>query len=87
MATRIFVQCRSHEMPGPDREKNRYMADKACQKVWNRDFSSYEGDRLTTFGGYFLYNQRCWLMVDHGPVDSIEYTTLAYKWNSQKQEL
>jgi hypothetical protein len=87
MATRIFVHCRSHEMPGPHGEKNRRMANAACQKSWGRDFSAGAGDRLITFGGYFLYNQRCWLIVDNGPVDSTQYEIKAFKWSKAKQDL
>ena len=84
MATRILVTCKSHEMPGLDEEKNSLMANLACQKVWGRDYADLNGDRLTTFGGYFLYNQRCMLLIDNGPVDSKDYTTLWYKWTGQE---
>lgn len=84
MATRILVQCKSHEMPGSNAEKNERMANLACQKAWGRYFSD-DQDRLVARGGYFLYNQRCWLIIDNGPVDAVDYTTLWYRW--KKQEL
>ncbi len=88
MATRILVHCKSHEMPGPDREKDSRMANIACQKVWHRDFANGpNGDRLATQGGFALYNQRCWLIIDHGPVDSEDYDLLQFKWSPEKQEL
>jgi hypothetical protein len=74
-------------MPGPNEEKNMRMANMACQTFWGRDYSDAMGDRLTTFGGYFLYNQRCWLIVDNGPVNSAEYTTVTFNWDPKKQEL
>jgi hypothetical protein len=72
MVTRIFVQCKTSEMPGPPDEKNSLMANAACQKVWSRNLN--EDDRLTAFGGHF--NQRCWLLIDSGPEDATEYTTV-----------
>jgi len=84
MATRILVICKSHEMPGLDKEKNRLMADIACRRVWNRDFSDSEGDRLTCEGGFFLYNQRCFLLIDNGPVDAEDYGILWFKWNAKE---
>lgn len=87
MAIRIFVQCRSHEMPGSNAEKNSRMANIACQKVWGRDFTEAEGDRLTTRGGYFLYDQLCMLLIDNGPVESEVYDILQFKWNIQEQQL
>lgn len=87
MATRILVQCKSHEMPRPDGEdENHYMANLACQKEFDRDFDPTQ-DRLITRGGSHLYNQRCWVMVDNGPVDAGSYETLWFKWNIQKQDL
>lgn len=86
MATRILVQCISHEMPGPREDKNDYMANHACQKAWGRDFNPAE-DRLITRGGYFLYNQPCWVIIDNGPTDAESYTTLWFKWSPQKQDL
>lgn len=82
MATRILVQCRTDEMPGPLQEKELRMANTACQKVWNRDFNTPNGDRLTTFGGY--YNSKCILLIDHGPVDATEYTTMHFNWNGRE---
>lgn len=87
MATRILVQCISHEMPHPNgKEKNDYMANLACQKKWGRDFDPAQ-DRLTTRGGYFLYNQPCWVIIDNGPTDAKSYTTAWFKWSSQERDL
>jgi len=80
MATRIFVRCKTQEMPGSPGEKNSRMANAACQKVWNRDL--HENDRLTTFGGDF--NSRCMLLIDSGPVDATEYTIVQLLWKGQK---
>jgi hypothetical protein len=71
-------------MPGSDREKNKIMADLACQAVWGRDFDEFKGDRVTTRGGYFLYNQTCELLIDNGPVDATSYDTLWFNWKQQK---
>ncbi|KFZ25009.1 hypothetical protein V502_00501 [Pseudogymnoascus sp. VKM F-4520 (FW-2644)] len=73
-------------MPRPKEEKNDYMANQACQKAWGRDFDPAQ-DRLITRGGYFQYNQPCWVMVDNGPTDAESYTTLWFKWSPQKQDL
>ncbi|KAH6667400.1 hypothetical protein B0J14DRAFT_602166 [Halenospora varia] len=81
MATRIFVQCRTAEMPGPIHEKDLFMANAACQKVWNREFNP-DSDRLTTFGGYV--NPKCYLLIDFGPMEAMEYTTVALLWDGKK---
>ena len=80
MATRIFVQCKTREMPGSTHEKNSLMANAACQKVWSRDFN--ENDRLSTFGGDI--NPKCWLLIDSGPVDATEYTIVHLLWKGQE---
>lgn len=70
-------------MPGPPHEKIRLMAESACRKVWNRNFDDNpEGDRLISYGGY--YNPQCILLVDHGPVDAKDYTTIQLSWNGQE---
>lgn len=85
MATRILVICKSHEMPGRDEEKNKLMANAACQHVWKRDFSGSDGgDRLTCEGGYFLYNQRCYVLIDNGPVDAADYSIKTFKWKAEE---
>ncbi|KFY65439.1 hypothetical protein V496_02563 [Pseudogymnoascus sp. VKM F-4515 (FW-2607)] len=82
-----MFQCKSHEMPQPKgKEKNDYMANLACQRNWGRDFDPAQ-DRLITRGGYFLYNQPCWVIIDNGPTDATSYTTAWFKWSSQKQDL
>jgi hypothetical protein len=84
MAIRILVICKSHEMPGPNEEKNKFMANIACQKVFNRDFDGSQGDRLVCEGAYFLYNQTCYLLIDNGPVNATSYDIRMFKWRGQE---
>jgi hypothetical protein len=74
-------------MPGSINEKELLMANAACQKVWSREFNlggegGEGGDRLTTFGGYV--NPKCYLLIDTGPVEATEYTTVALLWDGKK---
>ncbi|KAG0647500.1 hypothetical protein D0Z07_6699 [Hyphodiscus hymeniophilus] len=85
MATRIFVQCRTSEMPGSDAimDKELRMANAACQKVWNRALNDrLGGDRLTTFGGFV--NPKCFLLIDVGPEEATEYAIVALRWDGNR---
>lgn len=86
MATRILIMCKSQDVPGPNNEKATLLTNEACQKVWARDFDEAQGDRFTK-EGEFSFGVRCSMLVDNGPVESTEYTTLFYKWNKTEQEL
>jgi len=82
-ATRIFVQCKTDEMPGSYVNKIPLMANAACREVWNRDFNENlpNADRLTTFGGWI--NPKCYLLIDNGPVDN-KYTLVKLRWKGDK---
>jgi hypothetical protein len=82
MATRILIICKSHEVPGPDKDKAMLLANKGCQKLWARDFDETQGDRLT-MEGEFTYGVRCSLLIDNGPLDAKDYTTTWFKWKEQ----
>ncbi|OBT38932.1 hypothetical protein VE00_10560 [Pseudogymnoascus sp. WSF 3629] len=84
MAIRIFVVCKSHEMPGPTKDKNKLMANAACQEVLNRDYDESKGDRLLYEGTYFSFNQSCFLVIDNGPVDATTYDIRMFKWRGQE---
>ena len=83
MATRILIICKSHQVPGPEKDKATLLASQACRKVWARDLDETQGDRLT-IEGEFTYGVRCSLLVDNGPVDSTDYTTSFFRWNGQE---
>lgn len=82
MAARILVQCKTSQMPGSPHEKIKRMAESACQMVWKRSFDDNpDGDRLVSYGGY--YNSKCILLIDHGPMDAKNHTTVQLSWNGQ----
>lgn len=83
MATRIFIQCKTKNMPGSDDQKIPFMADAACQKAWNRNFNQNDPDydRLTTFGGWM--NPMCFILIDNGAVTE-KYTLKKLRWDGTK---
>jgi len=66
-------------MPGPDNDKNKRIANLACQRLWGRDSDPARGDRWICEGGYFLYNQTCSVLIDNGPIDATDYDVLWFK--------
>jgi hypothetical protein len=86
MAARILITLKSHQAPGAtssEKEKALALANKACQQLWGRDFDPNQGDRLTQEGALTFPNQRCYVLVDTGPVDSQDYTTTLVKWSGE----
>ncbi|KFY19994.1 hypothetical protein V491_04068 [Pseudogymnoascus sp. VKM F-3775] len=80
MATRILITCKSHTVPGANKDKATLLANRACQMVLGRDFNETLGDRLT-IEGEFSFGVRCSLLVDNGPVDSTDYVISFFRWN------
>lgn len=86
MAARILITLKSHQAPGEslsEKEKALALANKACQRLWDRDFDPNHGDRLTQEGALTFPNQTCYVLVDTGPVDSQYYTTTLIKWTGE----
>lgn len=83
MAARILITCKSQDVPGANEDKVTLLTNQACQIVWKRDFDKTRGDRLT-MEGEFSYGVRCFILVDNGPVDSIDYTISFFRWNGKK---
>lgn len=83
MATRILITCKSHKVPGANKDKPTLLTNQACQIVCARDFNETLGDRLT-IEGEFSYGVRCSLLVDNGPVDSTDYTISFFRWDGEK---
>lgn len=82
MAERILITCKSQDVPGANEDKVTLLTNQACQIVWNRDFDKTLGDRLT-MEGEFSYGVRCFILVDNGPVDSIDCTISFFRWNGK----
>jgi hypothetical protein len=83
MATRILVIYKSHEIPGDNKDKSKLIANLACQSYWGRDFNTTKGDRQVCEGDHSFYNQRCFVLVDNGPVEAVEQEVLLFKWKGQ----
>ncbi|ELR07570.1 hypothetical protein VC83_06544 [Pseudogymnoascus destructans] len=71
-------------MPGTTEDKNKLMANTACQEVLNRDYDESKGGRLLCEGTYFSFNHTCYLVIDHGPVDATTYDIRMFKWRAQE---
>jgi hypothetical protein len=83
MAARLFVQCKTSQMPVSSHEKIKLMAEAACDMVWGGSFNSNpDGDRLLSYGR--SYNPTCVLLVDYGPVDAESHTVIYLTWNGRK---
>lgn len=82
IAARILITLKSYQVPGTtlsEKEKALVLANKACQQLWGCNFDPNQGNRLTQEGILTFPNQRCYILVDTGPVDSQDYTTILVK--------
>ncbi|EPE02384.1 hypothetical protein F503_03969 [Ophiostoma piceae UAMH 11346] len=83
MATRILVQCRSQTIPGEPENRRATMANVICNFKWKRLFDK-DQDRIRSYGQFRYGNDRVYVLIDNGELDSQDISTSVYRWDGKE---